>query len=84
MILIALGAFMMVFVPDIVAAMSEWWGLNAAAGVVVVNYVLTAARWTMYPTAASLIGAAVIIETFKESLGRSSETNPTAKRMSEQ
>lgn len=71
--LITAGAVLLVFVPQIYVAIANLAGANAEAGVALVDVVLTIVRWTMIPVGASLIGAAVVIQTLAPQEDRSEQ-----------
>ncbi|PWF26997.1 hypothetical protein [Ancrocorticia populi] len=60
--LFIVGALAIVFVPDIVFAITNYLGVNGSAGVYPVEVILTIIRWAAFPTGAALIGAAVVIQ----------------------
>ena len=61
--LLIAGAVALVYGPDLYAGLADRAGANAAAGLDVVNILLTLVRSTAFPMGAVLIGAAVVIQT---------------------
>ena len=61
--LFVVGAVLMVYVPDIYVAVSDRAGPNADIGLGLLDVFMTLVRWTLMPVGASLVGAAVVIQT---------------------
>lgn len=55
------GAVLMVYVPDIYASLVAAAGPNAQVGTDLLDIILTLLRWAIMPTAAALVGAAVVV-----------------------
>ncbi len=57
------GAVVLVYGTDLYVGLADLAGANAAAGLDVVNILLTLVRSTAFPMGAVLIGAAIVIQT---------------------
>ena len=60
--LFILGALAMAWATDLYLLIADRMGANAEVGVAVLTTVLTGLRWSLFPTGAALIGAAVVIQ----------------------
>jgi hypothetical protein len=56
------GAVLLVFGPQILVGLAELAGANAEIGLAVVDVVLTLVSALLFPLAAALVGAAVVIQ----------------------
>lgn len=72
-ILFVVGAVLVVVGPSVFVWVAELAGANAAAGVGFIDVALTLVRWTTIPTGASLIGAAIVINTLSPERPRAEE-----------
>lgn len=61
--LFVVGALTSTYGSDILYRLSEYAGINASAGLSVVSIVVILMQWTLMPLGASLVGAAVVIQT---------------------
>ncbi|NYI40817.1 hypothetical protein [Demequina lutea] len=61
--LFVLGALTSTYGSDVYYRLSEYAGINASAGLTVISVVVTLMQWTLMPLGASLVGAAVVIQT---------------------
>lgn len=67
--LLILGSLANAFGPDLYMRLADYAGINAAAGLRALDLVLTVTRWVTLPLGASLVGAAVVIQTLAPYLG---------------
>lgn len=69
--LIVVGGFVLVLLPQLFGLLAETAGPTAAIGFGAVDIVLTLVRWALIPMGTTLIGAAVVIRALAPSLERS-------------
>ncbi len=67
--LFVLGALTSVYGSDVLYRLSNYAGVNANAGFSVIRVVISLMQWTLMPLGASLVGAAVVIQTLAPYLG---------------
>lgn len=60
--LFVLGALALAWTTDLYMLIADRMGPNAEVGVAVLTTVLQGVRWSLFPTGAALIGAAVVIQ----------------------
>lgn len=70
-VLIVVGGFVLVLLPQLFGLLAETAGPTAAIGFGAVDIVLTLVRWALIPMGTTLIGAAVVIRALAPSLERS-------------
>lgn len=70
-VLIVVGGFVLVLLPQLFGLLGETVGPTAAIGFGAVDIVLTLVRWALIPMGTTLIGAAVVIRALAPSLERS-------------
>ncbi len=61
--LFVVGALAMAFGTEVFFRIADYAGANAEAGVRLMDLLITLVRWTTMPLGASLVGAAVVIQT---------------------
>jgi hypothetical protein len=61
--LLILGSLATAFGQELFVRIADYAGANAAPGVWTVNVIITTLRWVTLPLGASLVGAAVVIQT---------------------
>ncbi len=74
-VLIVVGGFVLLLLPQMIGLLTESAGPTAAIGVGAVELVLNFVRWALIPMGTTLIGAAVVIRVLAPALERSSETH---------
>lgn len=70
-VLIVVGGFVLVLLPQLSGLLAETAGPTAAIGFGAVDIVLTLVRWALIPMGTTLIGAAVVIRALAPSRERS-------------
>jgi len=76
--LFILGGLTSAYGSELLWRLSDYAGVNATAGMTVVNVVIGIMRWTLMPLAGSLVGAAVVIQTLAPQLAKVEEVgHPT-------
>lgn len=71
--LFVLGGLTNAYGSDLLWRLSDYAGVNATAGLTVMNVVISVMRWTLMPLAGSLVGAAVVIHTLAPHLAKVEE-----------
>ncbi len=61
--LFLVGVLTSIYGPDMLYRLSTYAGVNASPGLAVMSVVIGLMRWTLMPLGASLVGAAVVIQT---------------------
>ena len=80
--LFVFGALAMAWSTDLYLLIADRMGANAQVGVAVLTTVLTGLRWSLFPTGAALIGAAVVIQALSGDRGASQDPSVRATRES--
>jgi len=65
--LIVVGALALAWTTDLYMLIADRMGPNAEVGLAVLTTVLQGVRWSLFPTGAALIGAAVVIQALSTS-----------------
>jgi len=73
--LFILGGLTSAYGAELLWRLSDYAGVNATAGLTVMNVVISILRWTLMPLAGSLVGAAVVIQTLAPQLTKVEEVS---------